>query len=389
MLDAKACFCTVCKKPMHAAHFPKQPRKNIVCGGCWKGNQPPQTKDFSKRSADKKNPPDPPGPQDFQAGQGSPLLTMTAGAVARQLRPSLGKAMHPLAENGVTPDTRKAHMRILSLIANASPDMEFWPVAQAALEVLEQERQRRSWQWGTMEHESGVMAGALKRLPQYTRGTMRAIHLVHDEEWRDAMKNVHSLARKKAPTALPAVTKVDLRKAISDAPTEEIRVALILTWALVARAGDVTQLKTWHVELLRKNATETEMTVFFERGKVIGKIDPYHVHTTIPTAMAEILQRFLEKQNLSKFMFPRPSKAAREAFLGQIRNHLRTINPLYDTRSLRRGTAQSLADQGVALATIMTFTKHTDVAMLRRYLRYGKTRSEETRKSTEAANKLW
>ena len=74
----------------------------------------------------------------------------------------------------------------------------------------------------------------------------------------------------------------------------------------------------------------------------------------------------------------------------QVRTHLRTINPRYDTRGLRRGAAQNLANQGVPLTRIMELTKHADVGMLKRYLGYGKSLSEEARKSTDiAASKLW
>ena len=92
----------------------------------------------------------------------------------------------------------------------------------------------------------------------------------------------------------------------------------------------------------------------------------------------------------SKFLFPMPSKRTREAFMKQVRTHLRTINPRYDSRGLRRGAAQNLANQGVPLVRIMELTKHADLGMLKRYLGYGKSLSEEARKSTDiAATKLW
>ena len=84
-----------------------------------------------------------------------------------------------------------------------------------------------------------------------------------------------------------------------------------------------------------------------------------------------------------------PAKALRSKFLATVRDHLRTINPEYDLRGVRRGAAQTLAAQWASMSEIMYFTRHVDVAMLRRYLRYGKASSEETRKGAKVASKLW
>ena len=82
-------------------------------------------------------------------------------------------------------------------------------------------------------------------------------------------------------------------------------------------------------------------------------------------------------------------RVQRSRFLAEVRNHLRTIDPMSDLRAVRRGAAQALAEKGVPLAQIMYFTRHVDVSMLRRYLRYGQAKSEEARKGAAAASKLW
>ena len=393
--------CTTCKKFFCTSHADYRRRKagTWKCGSCVKADKPASATatlgdDFSKGRADANDPPDRPKEearsQDFLMGQGSPRLTLTAGAICQRLRgPALRKSMHPLADMGISAESRKEHLRVLQLLAKAPPETAAWPMAQVCLEVLEKERQRQRWRWTTMENKSGQLAGALRRLPQYTDGSLPAIFLVTDEEWRDAGKNIRARARRNAATGLPAVTLQDITEAIQQAPTEAIKVALIITWACCARAGDVTQLKVSNIELRLRPDGLWDMIVFFERGKVIGKIDPYHVHTAIPADAAATLQRYLEKNHASKFLFPCPSRGVRAAFLRFIRNHLRTLNKEYDTRALRRGAVQALAEQGVPLATILTFTKHADLGMLRRYLRYGKTRSEEARKGCEAASKLW
>ena len=89
------------------------------------------------------------------------------------------------------------------------------------------------------------------------------------------------------------------------------------------------------------------------------------------------------------FLFQQSSKAQRSKFLASVRDHLRTINPEYDLRGVRRGAAQTMAEHGASMTDIMYYTRHVDVAMLRRYLRYGKASSEETRKGAKTASRLW
>ena len=104
---------------------------------------------------------------------------------------------------------------------------------------------------------------------------------------------------------------------------------------------------------------------------------------------AEWLLGFLEEKKASVYLFQMPSKAARQRFLDRVRDHVRTVAPQCDLRALRRGSAQNMAEKGLALTTILQFTKHTDIPMLRRYLRFGKTVSEEVTRCQAAALKIW
>ena len=197
-------------------------------------------------------------------------------------------------------------------------------------------------------------------------------------------------------TGLPSATEAQILEMIETAKDPEVRAALIVIWACVARSGDVSQLKTAGVTLDQvrnpQKGRRAKMMVFFERGKVIGKMDPYHIHTAIPEVWAAWLQKFLSERldRKQEYLFQMPSKRARQLFLDRVRAHVRTVAPLCDLRALRRGSAQNLAEKGIALSTIMTnFTMHADIAMLRRYLRFGKTISEEACKGTAAASKIW
>ena len=394
--SGSAWACSLCYRPFHPVHFSLKAKQEVVCSDCRRGSVREAT---TGSYAMPKKPPNPgdnggdkdggaPPHQDFQRGQGSPCLAMTMGKLVSCIRGTLRQETHPLAAKGITAQARTEHLRLLRLLIATPTDTHDWPVGRAALEALEQERVRKEWCWATVENKTGMVAAALSRLRQYSSATLEPVLLRFDPEWVDAGRHIRRLARQTSPTGLPAVQQADIVRAITEARNPEVRAMLILAWATVGRCGDVSQVKTSGVTFGTTTKGRTALSVFFERGKVIGKLDPYHVHTAVPLQWAEWLRDWCGTVK-TVFLFQRPSRAMRSKFLTEVRDHLRTINPRYDLRAVRRGSAQTMAESGVPLSTILTFTKHADVKMLRRYLRFGKTKSEETRKGTAAASALW
>ena len=415
----EAIKCTECKKFFHKRHANnKFDKKKLVfhCGDCKKGYHRQDFKKFSMQptlslgvGADiapdphnapvhKTEPPLPhandPGDTGFRVGQGSPLLATTAGKFLAMLRGNMRTVVHPLADKGITAESRREHVRLLlMLLAKAPAESHAWPVARMILEVIERERVLQRWSWVTVENKTGQMSSAMGRLPQYTGGALPSMHLIHDHEWRDASRHIRRLSKRAMPTGLPSVTEAEVVRMIETSSDPQIKAALILIWACVARSGDVSQLKTSGVSVVQvkgvpRKGRRAGLSVFFQRGKVIGKVDPYTVHTAIPETWAAWLQNFLH-ETMTDYLFQMPSKVARQRFLDRLRVHVRTVAPLCDLRALRRGSAQNLAEKGVAMSTIMLFTRHADVSMLRRYLRFGKTISEEAMKGTAAASRIW
>jgi hypothetical protein len=174
-----------------------------------------------------------------------------------------------------------------------------------------------------------------------------------------------------------------MMKIIESATNPEVRALLLLQWSCAARVGDISQLYRHNVQL-GTGKEHVPLTVFFTKGKVIGRIDPYHVHTALSARWAEWLAHWMA-QSTDKFLFQKMSKAARMRLHGEAKNHVRTVCPQCDLRSVRRGAAQTMAAKGLPMSTILLFTRHTDVKMLRRYLRFGKAESEESRKGVAAA----
>eukprot|EP00760_Papus_ankaliazontas_P007906 PhM_4_TR13593/c0_g1_i4/m.63710 len=135
-------------------------------------------------------------------------------------------------------------------------------------------RGKHNWSWSTMLNKTGMTAGALRRLPQYTNGKMTPIILTHSEEWKDATRKIVRLAKAHASTGLAGLTRTDADTAIRTAPNALIKALIMITWACAARAGDVSQLRTDHLAFHENIGSTTQIEVHFARGKVIGVIDP-------------------------------------------------------------------------------------------------------------------
>ena len=325
----------------------------------------------------------------FPNGRVSPLLAETAGPLLLHLKGSISKVLHPLAEKGITAQCRTEHLKLLKKISEAPKEMHEWPLARVALEMLERGRQSEEWKWATVENKSGLLAAALTRLSEYTNGKLKAVFLKHSQEWSDAGRHIRRLARQTSALGLAAMTESEMARAIETATDPDTKAFLILLWTTIGRSGDVSQVKTSGLTLGTTDSNgDMNVKVFFERGKVIGKVDPYHVHTVIPARWAKFLRQWLAGKT-TVHLFQQPSKKARAKFLASVRVHIRTVAPHCDLRSTRRGAAQLMAESGRPLEDILQFTRHTDLGMLRRYLRFGATDSMEAVRSRAAAKALW
>ena len=327
---------------------------------------------------------------DFQAGQGSPLLAHQAGLVIDELKVALKDlVIHPLASKGVSKDTRSDHQRMLNLLAHAPVHQRTWPIARVALDALERGRLKYKWGWITMGSKMGRMEGALNRLPLYTQDRLQPVRIRYHQEWKDAVSHIARLMAQYKATGLPSITEEELQQAIMTATSEDVKAILILSWAFVARVGDMSQVKTDCLILGSTKADGSmEVSAHFERGKVIGKIDPYTVATTITAQWVPFIQKWAQEKK-TIFLFQMNSAAQRRKFIASVRQHLRTVRDDLDIRSIRRGAAQTMAKNKVPLETIRYFTRHADISMLRRYLKFGQAESEETKKGTAAGAAVW
>jgi len=385
--------CMECTQSFHHIHHKVPKGEKFICTSCRSGRerQPPEG-DYSMAIDEERD------NMDFQQGQGSPCLASRQGAleVVEAIKVSLNpRGFHPLADKGLHPATREAHMRALRALTRLPFRCRNWPFVTWALELLERERRHgnkgKGKTWTTTNTWLGHIAGALARLPMYTRGRMNPISISLDPEWRDGATMIARLARQHANTGLPAITAEEVWRAIEKTEDPKIKAALLINWLCMARMGDTLQLQTEGVTVTMEPQKPPHLLVYYCEGKVIGRgrVDPYHISTTMPEHWAMWLKTYMSTVK-TKHLFHMSTLAERERYIGIIREHLRKIHPRLDCRSVRRGALQTFAAlPGVTLQHVLHFSKHTDLPMLRRYLKYGKAPNDEMKKVTPLTVGLW
>ncbi len=110
----------------------------------------------------------------------------------------------------------------------------------------------------------------------------------------------------------------------------------------------------------------------FKRGKTVHARGGWTVHTKLPDEHREIL---------TSWVWPFKQRAALKT---QVRLALRDVNPALSNRSIRRGSLQTMAANGVTMATLMEYSGHTREA-LRRYLGWGKLAQALAKEGTAEA----
>jgi integrase len=156
-----------------------------------------------------------------------------------------------------------------------------------------------------------------------------------------------------------------------------------LAWLTAARVGCILQLTRDNVTLVGSH-----LTVQFRRGKGVKARGPYTVPTACPAAWLPRLTAFLATRTDSDWLWPYPDLRQRTAASLAFTRSLRAAHPALEQRSLRRGALQVMAACGVDEATLLTYSGHTNVTMLRRYLDWGRKGEAIARVARAAAAHL-
>ena len=202
-----------------------------------------------------------------------------------------------------------------------------------------------------------------------------AIDLSQSPEWKNGLKYLCVKAREEIPRAVIALTPDQAVKAVEKSPDDEIRCCIAVAWLTASRVGDLLQLRaedvTWETE------TRT-LTLTFRRGKTIARRGAYSVHTSV----AEIWTPLFDAKfsGLRGIVF--------HTKVAKVTAGLRTVDKSLESRSLRRGSLQHMAAQGVPDDVLIQFSGHTNLPMLHRYLGWGAIGAKKKVTMTAAAQTL-
>jgi integrase len=295
-------------------------------------------------------------------------------------------SQHTLVERALSAAVRARHRGWLRHIKESLlPAEREWRLVDVLLAIVTRFNTSQRWQPQTLSREMALITGAFSNLPIYTTSALK-IDLVSFPEWKAALKTADADAQKAQPTDQVAAEHAQVAQAVeanlrSDPLTA---MALILLWLLCARPGCIIALR-------RRNLTLEpggRLRCTFTKGKGVEFRGPYTVATTCPPDWLPHLEAFLRTRQPHEPLFPlapgeRPGTRHRLMLAA-----LRTADPNLNLRATRRGSLQALAQAGVPLDTVMTFSGHKEQKTLLRYLNWGKEANAVHEQAFDAARHL-
>jgi hypothetical protein len=281
-------------------------------------------------------------------------------------------------------DQRKRHLYVLdsllSAMLRAPPSIRLESQPAIWIQAIDQLQQERAWRsTGAPYATASTLMGALERLDQYCG--LPPIRLAQFSEWRDALRSWEKTALR----VLPDVTAVGLEevKALHSQLSPNARSVLLIAWLHAARVGNVFTVKVKESELRRVDGINA-WVITWTAAKTTPKVGAYTTHTAVsPQWLEEISSLGIGRLGDEFLVHP----SLERAVVVELRAGLHRLNPKHDLRSLRRGSLTAMAQQGVDLETLLTYSGHRTVDMLLRYLQRGKVVQQRIQKGASAALK--
>ena len=330
--------------------------------------------------------------QDFQVGVGAPHAAYLTRCHLTKLSTATAENGPKLAREGLSKETRDSHAAMLRALARAAGSIGWsalgpdWPAADFIVRWLDYLRKVKKWRWSTMRTKMACIAGAFAHLPLYAPSFPTRVSLTETPVWTNACRRADLKAATEIPVQAPPVQKKDIVRVCETAASPEDAAYAALMWITAARPGCISQLKT---EDIVWDTERDELAVTFRRGKGVQlRSQPYSVHTNTGI-FKPFVRRVLENRDQASWVFECPRRQDRKQLSARCLEGLRRINGQYTNKSVRRGALQAMARAGVPTTTLLHFSGHTNIPMLKRYLGFGTLLAEEARKVRgDAANLL-
>lgn len=253
---------------------------------------------------------------------------------------------------------------------------------------LENRARQRNWAPQTLHRQASSLHGVFANLPLYSN-CQEQLYMNQSARWKLLMSKWKMESHKNQPQFQVAVTVEDLNLALDSTPNLRTQVCLILQWYLAARVGDILRLRVENIILFKPSSLQ----VTIDSGKTMAKRLPYTVNSAMPLDHFNLLTEYLFSLEVSgpkAPVFPTQGPTGVPWVKQQqlMRQALRIANPDLNTRAMRRGALQTMANNNVPPDTLMTFSGHTNIETLKRYLNYGRNLGTEAVAGVQAAAHL-
>jgi len=319
------------------------------------------------------------------------LLTSSKEIQGLLTLPYLILPTNPDVLKGVSDGQRRKHLYILldviKAIQQSPPDLTA-PTDLVLVTALQSLSTERNWTAPTtIQNAAEALFGALTRLPQYTN--LPAIRLLGSPHWKDAMKTWNCDALGHAPKDEEVTLEAFHRLMTNRSLSQAARMVLLVAWLHTGRPGNAFGLHTSEVTNLARHPSDqtAKWTVQWNRAKTVATRGAYVTYSWLQAEYLADMDQWLEAKrggtaNEQKWFVPLSQK---HAIMKELGTALRSENPEWGLRALRRGALSTLARNGVPLSVIILFSGHTNEKMLSRYLRYGLHVEEKREKGAMAA----
>jgi hypothetical protein len=338
-------------------------------------------------------------PADFPKGQfGLRLTPMDEEAAKKksgnlelqrllQLKIVILSDLPKTAREGISDEQRRRHLYslkdALNWIRNCEEDHHDLNLAAWIILALEGLTADRSWAPPTTSTAAATIYGCLERLDQYTN--LDSIALVGSSVWRDAMKKWIKNTCGHSPL-LGEMTSEAMEEILKPgATTLGAAVLLLLCWSTTGRPWNWLYVKRSDLRL-SKSTTKGgySLQVTWRDHKTVGKRGAFTTSSWMPKEWGEKVERWLSSVR-GDYIFP---KSKWKSLKEETKKAIKSQNPEWDLKSLRRGSLSTMARAGVPLSTLRQFSGHKSDAMLLRYLGWGIHAGEQKMLGEAAAQKL-
>lgn len=214
----------------------------------------------------------------------------------------------------------------------------------------------KKWSWSTRECYWTAMIAAASLL-QVPVTTVERKHL----KFLKAQRILHG------PNSPPPLM-ANLVAIIARQPLDLVSLAIVSGFCLGQRISDISK---WHADKVTTGSCGVCITMV--EGKVIPQVGPYTIFVGSNNVGLSI-RRLAENTKMLKQTYMFPTNLSHLVCM-----RLKAFDESLESRSVRRGGLQHMAENGVPLQDILLLSRHRSVEMLYNYLRAGACAVAEAR----------